>query len=292
MNHTEKKCNQSPPGEPANPALEPIKLPRREERTQAPPRARAVHSAGKGEAKSNLLAAAVVVLIVGWMGGMLFCFPSYQAAQLFLPKVSRADLAADELHDWRGRRAAGNIPRLTGTAQLEDGTFNGLDYLTVETEEIIPLGHYRLKDFSDSRPEATLRAQARTGRRPLREYVEFAGPTAMFYGQYALIRLEDGSYLGAYLDASYSTVLGPKRLPIGRTERVGTRSREYAWLAEAARRYPVTLDYLLVMHSDTTYPDIKPLDYGLRGLVVVSLPLALLGGGLLLVRRKKRGETK
>ena len=62
----------------------------------------------------------------------------------------------------------------------------------------------------------------------------------------------------------------------------------YQWLTEASKTYPVNPEYLLIMHSDRTYPNIKLIDYGLRAVATALVPIFLLSGCVLVPRLKKK----
>lgn len=267
-----------------NKKLQPIKLPPKSERKVPPsvqPKVRKKHQ----DWKNIVMVAAFIIIAVGGMLAMLFWFPSYRLAVWLLPAVTQEQIAAKSYYDWRGRRASDDIPTLTSAEQLCDLTY--VTYLTLSTDEIIPLGLYKLKDSTDSRQTTTGRRRTR----PLREYVNSPSVNAMSYGQYCLVKLEDGSYIGAYLDSSYATALGRVQLPVGQLEHAD--SREKALLAEAKRDYPVDTDRLLVLHSFEDYPDsiLKLLDIGIRIAATALVVPVVLGGWVVVALLRKKGTT-
>lgn len=275
----------------SDPKLRPIQMPPKMEQgmtrdVHTSPRVRTRKRDWKSW-KSTISAAVMVAAIIGGMGVMLRWFPSYQIALLFWPEVTQADVMSPGY--WNGRRAAEDIPRLTSLSQLEDGTYDGLTYLTVETENLIPLSYYKLKDSTDSRVTGwNGTAQSRGGRAPLPLYAHFAGVNAMYYGQYCVVELEDGSFIGAFLDSSYTTAFGKVQLPVGKVVSAG--SQEAQVLREAAVTYAIPADRLLLMHSDSYDDDIKLLDQAIRLIGIMLVPAVILGGWILvwLIRRKKK----
>lgn len=266
----------------SDPKLRPIKLsPHMEQKT--PQLVSKTTHPRKRDWKSGILVAAAVAVIGGGMAVMLIWFPSYQTALMILPAVTRADTA--QPGHWNGRRAAEDIPRLTGLNQLEDGTFDGSTYLTVETDQLIPLSYYKLKDISDSRRSGSNGYAQRRSGRPLSVYTDFAGVNAMYYGQYYLAALGDGSYIGAYLDSSYHTAFGKVQLPIGQVR--SASNVESDLLMKAAGTYSVPTDCLLMMHDDSYYENIKMLDHGIRLVAIVFVPAVAFCLAVLWSRRKK-----
>lgn len=241
------------------------------------------HSSGssKGNWKSSLYAALLVAVILGGMIGMIIWFPSYQIALMFYPAVTQADTA--QPGHWIGRRAADDIPRLTSLSQLEDGSYDSLTYLTVETDHIIPLSYYELKDSSYSR-----RSSRRSRRRPLPVYTHSPTVNVMYYAQYCVVELEDGSYIGAYLDSSYSTLFGKVQLPIGQVSNASNVGKEL--FTEAAALYSIPTDRMLTMHDDSYYKKINLLDIGIRILAVVLVPVVVFACIFVKIIIKKRNK--
>lgn len=273
----------------SDPKLRPIKLPPKSEQSMQQldkphkkPHNKLPKKSRRRDWKNNIFAAVMVAFIIGSMAAAIFWFPSYQIALKFLPAVTQAEVMSQP-GDWLlGSRAAEDIPRLTGISQLEDGTYDSTTYLTVESDDLIPLSYYKLKDTSDGYAR---RSRRRSNRRPLSAYTDFPGVYTMYYGQYYLVELEDGNYIGAFMDSAYTSAFGKVCLPVGQAVRAGNQEAEL--LAEAAGTYPVPTDHMLMMHSSRNYENIKMLDLGIRFLSIAFVPAVLFCLGMLYVLKKR-----
>ncbi|MFR4350183.1 MAG: hypothetical protein ACLT3H_00770 [Roseburia sp.] len=233
------------------------------------------------------IAVAVVWLLAGWF---VLNFPSWFIVHAFAPEITGRDIAENPHMDYAGYRAGEDIPRLLSMEEYREGIYTGLDFVTVETAEIIPLDAYRLKDPADihSTDQYLRRGRSFSGR-PLEQYTERPRRRDYLYGRYYILGLSDGSYVIAYGDRAYgaAALLGKKiTFPIGR---LGiANSQEKKMLFEIGEQYPVDTEKILYMINDRKVSDWNFFDLLTRfaafGLVVIVSVL------ILLVKfRRKRG---
>ena len=228
----------------------------------------------------TLLIYMIAALILLGIGGFTLKFPSGLIIRMFLPTITNADLTANPYRDFSGLKAGGDIFRLESTEQYEDGTYTGLDFVTVETSVIIPLKAYRLKDASDKYDSNVYLAGRRAFKgRPLAEYTEKPARRQYLYGRYYLLGLSDGSYVAAYLDQSYEIqhLLQKKiQLPIGRLRMAS--AQEKIFLEAVADEYSVNTGKVLYMINDDSVEDLKFWDLVIRAgalLIVITAAFAI-----------------
>lgn len=200
-------------------------------------------------------------------------FPSQLVIQLFLPEITQQDLAEKPYKDFSGLKPGNDIPRLEGMSQYEEGLYTQLDFVTVETAQVIPLRAYRLKDPGDvnNRDVYLGGRRAFTGP-PLLEYTANPARRQYLYGRYYILGLSDGSFVPAFMDQAYTAVRLPGQkiqFPIGRLRRAS--SQEKRWFEEIDPAYGIDPEKVLYMVNDTSVKDFKFWDLVIRAAAVMIL---------------------
>ncbi|MGN0305034.1 MAG: hypothetical protein ACI4D2_02650, partial [Lachnospiraceae bacterium] len=196
------------------------------------------------------IVAAAAWLLAGWL---VLNFPSWFMVHSFIPRIEQSDIAANPYTDYCGYRAGEDIPRLESMKEYEEGIYNGLDFVTVKTSEIIPLNVYRLKNPADINRRAENYREMRYSwlKKPLKQYTKRPQHSKYLYGRYYLLGLSDGSYVIAYADMAYGAAAfwGRKvTFPIGRLRTANSKEKEL--LLEIAEEYPVNTEKILYMIND------------------------------------------
>lgn len=236
-------------------------------------------------------AAVYLVTALLWLAAGLFIlkFPSWFILHAFLGKVTQADIEANPHTDYSGYRPGEDIPRLKSMEEYEQGTYTGLDFITIEPTDIIPLDIYRLKDPADihSTDQYIGRGRAFSGK-PLAKYTTHPTRRSYLYGRYYLLKLEDGGQVIVYADRAYELAAmfrSTVTFPIGRLQ-MSTADEEQMF-AEAGETYGVNTEKIFYTINDRKISDWNFMDLLIRavsfGLVVIVSFLILWTG----VRRRK-----
>lgn len=214
------------------------------------------------------LVAALVLLGIAYF---TVWFPAGLVIKLFLPTVTQAELEANPYQDFSGWKAGADIPRLEGMSQYEDGTYTLIDFVTVETSEVVLLEAYRLKDPADvNNTSVYLNGRRAFTGPPLEKYTPHPKRRKYLYGRYYLLGLSDGSYVAAYADQSYGALYkaGSETVfPIGRLRR--TSAQEKAMLEKGKDGYAVDTERVLYMMNDERVSDFKFWDLAIRAAAAV-----------------------
>lgn len=233
----------------------------------------------------------VLTAIVFFADLYLLCvFPSDLVLNLFCGKVGKAEL--DELEynygQLAGYPAGEGVPMLENIEQLRE--CKTMEYITFETDSIIPLKAYKLRSASD-KTDNTYRRRGNpvsSGRqwptysaaRPLTK--------AYIYNRYYLVRLPDGNYVAAYLDDAFYwqyRLTGKVKLPLGLVEDMHIQARPL--LQSAIDTYGAEGEKMLLMFSQERYEQHKKL-YKFVQLAVFAGILALYGAAVFLIDRMMR----
>ncbi len=232
----------------------------------------------------------VVVLFCIWIA---YKFPPNLALHLFQGKMGAAELAAEPYNygQFAGRPAGEGGTELESMEQFRDLT--SLDYITFETDSIIPLDLYRLKSGTDKVSTNTRRGY-RSNRRQRSTYIQNSILVENVYNRYYMVKLPDGNYVAAYLDDAYYIKYllggGKVQLPLGRPEHMTREEAEY--LASDIAEHGLDEEMLLVMFAEEDYEEQKLLHtvvpvvvfFVLLGLVI-AVDVAVTS-----VLKKKRGQ--
>lgn len=205
----------------------------------------------------------VLTAVVFFADLYLLCvFPSNLVLNLFCGRVGKEEL--DKLEYDYGQMAG--YPAGAGVTVLEDieqlRECKGLDYITFETDSIIPLKAYRLRSDSD-KTDNTYRRRGNpvssgkqwptySATRPLTK--------AYIYNRYYLVRLPDGNYAAAYLDDAYYwkyKLTGKVWLPLGLVEDIPIQAKPL--LKSSLEAYEAEGEKMLLMFSEERYEQHKKL---------------------------------
>ena len=105
-----------------------------------------------------------------------------------------------------------------------------LDYITFETDSIIPLDFYSLKNTAEQNYTSRTRRRTIHIHRSVYTTNPFLGMDKV-YNRYYLVKLPDGNYVLSYLDDAYYVkyrLAGKVQLPLGRVVQMMANEREYA----------------------------------------------------------------
>ena len=218
-----------------------------------------------------------LVVVLLWLTAGLFIwkFPAWFILHGFLGEVTQADMEANPHTDYSGYRPGEDIPRLTSMEEYEQGTYTGLDFITVETTEIIPLDIYRLKDPADINSTEQYRGRGRAfSAKPLAKYTTHPARRGYLYGRYYLLKLRDGSQVIAYADRAYELVAGLGNtitFPVGRLQMSTVNEEEM--FEKAEETYGVNTERIFYMINDRNISDWNFMDLFIRvtasGIVVI-----------------------
>lgn len=194
-------------------------------------------------------AVTVVVIIAGFI--LAYIFPQNLVLNLFYDKIG-----AEEINNLQynygqlaGLPAGEDVPLLEDIEQF--GSLTSLDYITFETDSIIPLPLYQLKSANDRT------AQNRRGRtiRQRPTFTEGSFLVENVYNGYYLVKLPDGNYVLSYLDDSYYIkylLRGKVQLPVGRVDYMLRNEKDY--LESYIEEYDLG-DRLLDMFAEEKYEE-------------------------------------
>ena len=217
---------------------------------------------------------------------LLCVFPSSLILDLFWEKAGKEEIENLEYH--YGQLAG--IPAGEGVTVLENieqyGELGSREYITFETDSIIPLNAYKLKSDTDRTNNTYRRAgnRVRTGRqwdtfsatRPLTK--------AYIYNRYYLVKLPDGNHVLTYLEDAYYwkyKLTGKVQLPLGCVTDMLSQERDF--LSSYIQQYELDGERVLVMFSEERYEQHKTLYKGIQ-LAVFVMILAIYIAVVMLVR--------
>lgn len=176
-------------------------------------------------------------------------FPVDILLDLGWKKYSAEDIETN-YREYAGLPAGEGIDRLTDVEQFHQSY---LQYVTFETDSIIPLDLYRLKSLNDRR--RTTRSGRRVVYRGSREtYVKKFPVERVLYNRYYLVRLPDKNYIVAYLDDAYYLkylIHGKVQLPIGQMEYIPSNEKRY--FTSCLKEYDLEAEEVMVMFSEERY---------------------------------------
>ncbi len=232
--------------------------------------------------------ATILTVIVFFADLYLLCvFPSNLVLNLFCGRVGKAEL--DDLEYDYGQMAG--YPAGEGVSVLENmeqlRECGSINYITFETDSVIPLNAYKLRSASD-KMDNTYRRRGN----PVssgRQWPTFSATRpltkAYIYNRYYLVRLSDGNYVAAYLDDAYYwqyKLTGKIQLPLGLVKDI--QIQEEQLLASSFEKYGVEGEKMLLMFSEERYEEHKKL-YKFVQLAVFAGILAVYAAVVFLIGR-------
>lgn len=182
---------------------------------------------------------------------LAYTLPSNLVLDLFQDKIGAEELGRLEYNygQLAGLPAGEGVPVLENIDQFYES--GSLDYITFETDSIIPLPLYRLKSEQDRM------AKGRKGQtiRQRPTYTDGSFIVENVYNRYYLVKLPDGNYVISYLDDSYYVkyrLKGKVQLPLGRVDYMTANEEEY--LGSYIEEYGLE-DRLLDMFAEERYEE-------------------------------------
>lgn len=221
---------------------------------------------------------------------LLCVFPSDLVLNLFCGRVGKAEL--DELEynygQLAGYPAGEGVPILEDIEQLRE--CGSLDYITFETDSIIPLKAYKLRSPSDMTDNTYRRRGNRVSSGKQWPTYSTTRPLtkAYIYNRYYLVRLPDGNYVAAYLDDAFYwqyKLTGKVKLPLGLVEDIHIQARPL--LQSSIDTYGAEGEKMLLMFSQERYEQHKKL-YKFVQLVVFAGILAVYAAVVFLIGKLTR----
>ena len=199
---------------------------------------------------------------------MAYTFRLNLVLDLFWDKVDRTMIEAEADKEDFGRFAG--LPAGEGVAKLNDiEQFYELktqyydtlepDYITFETDSIIPLDLYQLNSESDSHTGGytDMGGHYHYSNTALPVYTDVRLMGALFfYNRYYMVKLPDGNYVPVRLDDAYYVryrLAGKVQLPVGIVDIMSPRGRSA--LQPYLDEYGLSENCILVMYSQKRYED-------------------------------------
>lgn len=168
-----------------------------------------------------------------------------------------------------GLPAGEGAPVLEDIEQYRD-IAHDLDYITFETDSIIPLKLYSLKDTADQNSVSRSRRRTIHIRRSIYTTNAFLGMEKV-YNRYYLVKLPDGNYVLSYLDDAYYVkykLAGKVQLPLGRVVQMTAEEEKYT--ADYVDEYGLDEKLILDMFAEERYEE--------QGLLNTVVPFAVATG--------------
>lgn len=214
--------------------------------------------------KSVLLHACLTIIALS----IAYTFRLNLVLDLFWDKVDRtmieAEVDKEDFGQFVGLPAGEGIAKLTDIEQFYElqtthyGTMKP-DYITFETDSIIPLDLYQLNSESDAYTggHTSVGGHYYSSSRTLPIYTDFKlMGTSFLYNRYYMVKLPDDSYVPARLDDTYYMkyrLTGKVQLPIGIVDHMPDRGQSA--LQPYLDEYSLSKDRILVMYSQKRYED-------------------------------------
>lgn len=219
----------------------------------------------------------VITVIVFFADVYLLCvFPASLVLDLFWDKIGKKQIENQE-YDYgqlAGLPVGEGVTVLNSIEQYNEAKVS--DYVTFETDVIIPLNAYRLKSAAD-KTNNTYRIghyQRSTGKQWKTYTAQGTIWKRSIYNRYYLVKLPDGNYVAAYLDDSYYwkyKLTGRVQLPVGYIAQLDWNEENL--LQSYIEDYELSKEKMLIMFSQKRYEEQK----GLYSIVPFILFVAVLG---------------
>ncbi len=219
--------------------------------------------------------------------------PTKPITDIFAGKVTASEINAGYYRDYVGKFGDDTVPVLKASDIIGNENY---DYdaeivqtvYKVKTDEIIPLGYYGLKN-SDYTTIGGNSYKNRNRVTHLAQYTETPSFLYKFlYAQYYLVKLDDGSYITAFMNSDYAN---SDTLPLADIEGLpGNFEDDFMELGEKNTDIPleqINFEYTLTMQLDESDVGGSFLDLAVR--IVISAVLAvvlLIGVGFLSKKAK------
>lgn len=234
-------------------------------------------SNGKKSLENYVITALVIIIFLLWMF-LFWTFPVSLVMDLFQENLGAAELENVE-YNWgqlAGLPAGEGVPVLEDIEQYRDIAYE-LDYITFETDSIIPLDFYSLKNTAEQNYTSRTRRRTIHIHRSVYTTNPFLGMDKV-YNRYYLVKLPDGNYVLSYLDDAYYVkykLAGKVQLPLGRVVQMMANEREYA--ETHLSEYGLDEELILDMFAEERYEQQDFLN------TLVPFAVATVTAGLLLV---------
>lgn len=201
-------------------------------------------------AKYASTAIAVIVVVADFY--LAYTFPPNLILNLFQDKVGAEEIKNLE-HDYgqlAGLPAGEGVPLLENIEQFND--ISKREYVTFETDSIIPLPLYHLKSTQDM----IVKSRRGTTSRQRPTFTQSSFFVENVYNRYYLVKLPDGNYVISFLDDAYYIqyrLQGKVQLPLGRADFMTYNEKEY--LASYIEEYGMRDNLLLDMFAEERYEE-------------------------------------
>ena len=194
-----------------------------------------------------------------------YTFPLNLILDLFWDKVDQKTIEeeVDYYGESAGLPAGDGVTKLTDVdqfyeLQMTDYITVEPEYITFETDSIIPLGIYHLNSEMEAHSTSYWSGgHYYSSNRTLPKYTDFGFLGVFyFYNQYYLVKLPDGNYVPTLLDDAYYVkyrLAGKVQLPLGVADRMNREER--ASLKPYLDEYDLSDDRILVMFCQKRYED-------------------------------------
>lgn len=210
-------------------------------------------SKGKKLLEKYVITALVIIIFLLWMF-LFWTFPVSLVMDLFQEELGAAELAGVE-YNWgqlAGLPAGEGVPLLEDIEQFQDIAYE-LDYITFETDSIIPLDFYSLKDTAEQNYTSRTRRRTIQIHRSVYTTNPFLGMEKV-YNRYYLVKLPDENYVLSYLDDAYYVkykLAGKVQLPLGRVVQMTANEREF--VEDSLAAYELDEELILDMFAEERY---------------------------------------
>lgn len=224
---------------------------------------------------------------------LLCVFPANLVLDLFWDKIGKAEIEAQEYNygQLAGLPAGEGVTPLNNIEQYNEiGT---LDYITFETDSIIPMDAYKLKSATD-KTNNTYRVgqyQRSTGKQWATYTEQGTIWKRTIYNRYYLVKLPDGNYVAAYLDDAYYwkyKLTGKVQLPVGYIDHMDRNEQNL--LQAYIDEHELSKEKILIMFSQERYENHKGL-YSTVPLIlfvcILVIYIAVAAGAMTIIQKRR-----
>ncbi|MFI3176424.1 MAG: hypothetical protein R3Y67_02900 [Eubacteriales bacterium] len=224
-----------------------------------------------------------IVYVILVLAGATFCMyffaniPTKPLTDLITSKVSYEEIIDGYDLNFVGKIGADDVPVLTSDDLTSFEIRDSYDFV-VETQTVIPLGYYELKNSDWSQIARRTSSGRAYGVINIPEQTE--NPLFFYnflYAGYYLVELDDGSYIAAFMNQDYAN---SKTLPIAYKDRMSSNLEDdIIRLANENMDISIddiNLDYILIMQVDESNFVADLLDLGIRIVATFILAVSLI----------------
>ena len=213
---------------------------------------------------TNIIFNVVTAIVILAASYLALVFPADFVLDLFWEKCGQDKIQSVSYHygQFAGLPAGEGLPKLTNIEQYNN--FEGNEYITFQTNDILPLNAYRLKSSSDA-TDTKYRRKGRlvsSGVVRWNTYGEKAGFKRYLFNRYYLVKLPDGNYVTAFLDDGVYLryrLTGNVQLPVGYITYMSAGEKKL--LAPYIIEYGLNEEKILKMFCEERYEKYKILNY-------------------------------